>query len=45
MTSHITNLKGAFMSKISKIAGIIFLGGWCLLGTVFFIKAIIDFVT
>lgn len=33
------------MSKITKIAGFIFFGGWCLLGAVFFIKAIMDFVT
>lgn len=33
------------MNNGTKIAGIIFFGGWCLLGAFFYIKAIIDFLT
>ena len=32
------------MDKFTKYIGIIFYGGWCLLGTFFYIKAIINFV-
>jgi hypothetical protein len=33
------------MNRITKAIGCIFFGGWVLLGTIFYIKAIIDFVT
>lgn len=32
------------MGKVTKFAGITFFGGWCLLGTIYYIKAVIDFL-
>ena len=32
------------MNKITKFVGCIFFGGWALLGIIFYIKAIIDFI-
>ncbi len=32
------------MNRITKFFGCIFFGGWALLGTIFYIKAVIDFM-
>lgn len=33
------------MNRITKFIGYIFFGGYALLGTIFYIKAVIDFIT
>jgi len=32
------------MEKLTKIVGCTFFGGWALLGTIFYIKAVIEFI-
>ena len=34
--------KGKTMSKLTKIVGFVFFGGWCLLGTAFYMIAVIE---
>lgn len=32
------------MNRVTKVIGCIFFNGWALLGAIFYIKAIIDFI-
>ena len=33
------------MDKLTKVVGYVFFGGWALVGTFFYIKAIVNFIT
>lgn len=33
------------MKDLTKLVGYVFFGGWALLGTFFYIKAVIEFIT